>query len=269
MTRLPGRLVLLGHPVAHSLSPAFQNAALRAAGLATEYEALDVAPADLAATLDALRRAQAAGNVTIPHKAAMLAACAEITGVARRAGAVNTFWTRDDGTLAGDNTDVAGVEAAVRALLPSLPDRADVAVLGAGGAAAAVLTAAGAWGGGALRLWSRRPEAARSLAERFPGVAMASESEVAAVRGAALVVNATPVGMRDDAQPCPVEWLDPGATVLDLVYRRGETPWVLAARGRGHAAADGLGMLLEQGALSFERWFGLAPDRAAMRASVA
>lgn len=268
MTTRPGRLVLLGHPVAHSLSPVFQNAALRAAGLALEYEALDIAPTALAATLRSLRSVHAAGNVTIPHKAALLAACTVLTPVARRAGAVNTFWTLDDGTLAGDNTDVAGVVAAVRALIPALPDRAEIALLGAGGAAAAVLTAATEWQGGALRLWSRRPDAARALATRFRGVATGHESEATALHGASLVINATPIGMRDDALPCAIELLAPEAAVLDLVYRRGETAWVRSARARGHRAADGLTMLLEQGARSFECWFGVAPDRAAMRASV-
>lgn len=269
MTRPPGRLVLLGHPVGHSLSPAFQNAALRCAGVPLEYVALDVAPADLAGTLLALRGARAAGNVTIPHKVAVLRACTEVTPVAARAGAVNTFWTRDDGALAGDNTDVAGFAAAVRDLLGRAPDRGQVAVLGCGGAAAAVLVAAESWQGGALRLWSRRAEAAHELAARFRVVAHPHESMAAAITGAALVINATPIGMSGDALPCPLEWLDPGAAVLDLVYRRGETAFVRAARARGHIAADGLTMLLEQGALAFERWFGVAPDRAAMRASVA
>ena len=268
MTTRIGRLVLLGHPVSHSLSPAFQNAALRAAGLALEYEALDVPPGALLATLATLRGERAAGNVTIPHKSSILHACSELTPVARRAGAVNTFWTREDGALAGDNTDVGGVTAALRVLLPALPNRSAVAVLGAGGAAAAVLTAAEGWAGGALRLWSRRPQAATALVARFPGMAVAHDSEAAATRGAALVINATPVGMRDEAMPCAVSLLVPGAVVLDLVYRRGETAWVRAARAQGHPAADGLTMLLEQGALSFERWFGRAPDRAAMRASV-
>ena len=272
MIRSPGRLVLLGHPVGHSLSPTFQNAALRRAALPLEYVALDVAPADLDRTLVALRAERAAGNVTIPHKFAMIRACAEVTPLAARTGAVNTFWTREDGALAGDNTDVAGVEAAVRALVGHAPARTGIVLLGAGGAAAAVLAAAASWPAGMIQVWSRRPDAARALAARFPGTVAPVEALAGALAGAlaraTLVINATPVGMTDDALPCPLEAIAPHAAVLDLVYRRGETAFVRAARARGHRAADGLVMLLEQGALAFERWFGVAPDREAMRASI-
>jgi hypothetical protein len=112
---IPGRLVLLGHPVRHSLSPRFQNAALRAAGIPLAYEALDVHPDALGNVLIQLRSENAAGNVTVPHKAAVAAACDRQTGTAIRTGAVNTFWC--DGTrLVGDNTDVAGFRAPPSAL---------------------------------------------------------------------------------------------------------------------------------------------------------
>src|SRR5438045_84635 len=97
----PGRLVLLGHPVSHSFSPAFQNAALRAAGIPLVYEALDVAPRELRIVLRELKAADAAGNVTIPHKVAVHASCDELTSIAIRVGAVNTFWF-ESGKLHGD-----------------------------------------------------------------------------------------------------------------------------------------------------------------------
>ena len=106
---------------------------------------------------------------------------------------------------------------------------------------------------------------ADALAKRFPDVARAEKNVERAVRGATLIVNATPVGQHDEAQPVDVALIPKSAAVLDLVYRRGGTPWVRAARGKGIRAADGLPMLLEQGALAFHRWFGGEPDREAMR----
>ena len=259
----PARLVLLGHPVAHSVSPRIQNAALRAAGLTPVYEAMDVAPAALDATLRALASEHAAGNVTIPHKEAVAARCARLTPLAERVGAVNTFW-HEGGRLVGDNTDVGGLDQTVRALLGSDVRSARVALIGAGGGAAAVLAAAERWGDAHVAIYNRHMARAERLADRFPSVASPAASLEAALRDATLVVNTTPVGMRDREHPVPVELLPRGAAVFDLVYRAGETTWVTAAREAGHRAADGMGMLVEQGALAFERWFGIEPDRAAM-----
>jgi shikimate dehydrogenase len=105
---------------------------------------------------------------------------------------------------------------------------------------------------------------AERLAARFASVAEVAHALSDALRDATLVVNATPVGMRDDAHPVPLALIPPGAAVFDLVYRAGETAWVTAARNAGHRAADGMGMLVEQGALAFTRWFAREPDRAAM-----
>lgn len=262
MTRAPGRLVLLGHPVAHSLSPRFQNAALRAAGIALEYEALDVAPEALDETLVLLAAVNGAGNATIPHKERMYAACARRTAVAERAGAVNTFW-HEDGRLVGDNTDVGGIRRSVSDLLGGEPRGIVVGVLGAGGAAAGVLAAIECWPGCRAVVYNRTPERARTLAARFSSVAECGD--VARIgREADLVVNATSVGLHDDCLPMPIESMRSTAAVFDLVYRPGETAFVRAARTRGHRATDGLPMLIEQGALAFERWFGLVPDRDAM-----
>lgn len=261
---LPGRLVLIGHPVAHSLSPLFQNAALRAAAIALDYEAVDVLPDELARVSHLLAEANAAGNVTVPHKEAFVACCGTLSPVARRAGAVNTFWT-EDGALCGDNTDVGGFDAAVRATV-GVPDGPfAVAVLGAGGAASAVLTAIERWEGASALVWSRTMGRAERLVDRFPRTARAEWDLDGALRNAVLVVNTTPIGLEGDAMPCDPTSLAAGARVFDLTYRRGETPWVHACRAHGHPASDGLPMLLEQGALAFERWFGIAPNRAVMR----
>jgi len=267
VTPAPRRLLLLGHPVAHSLSPLFQNAALRAAGLPLRYEALDVPPERFRETLRALAREGAAGNVTVPHKGAAAAACDRLTPLAARVGAVNTFWTEAD-ALVGDNTDVGGFDAAARALLEREPGALRVALLGAGGAAAAVLAAVERWTAASVAVWNRSPARAARLAAAYPGVATPEEFLARAVRGADLVVNATTVGLDGDEVPFHPAILGRGTAVLDLVYRRGETAWVRLARARGLRAADGLTMLVEQGALAFERWTGVAPDRAAMWAAV-
>lgn len=275
----PTRLVLLGSPVAQSLSPTFQNAALDIAGLPVRYEALETPAAALDGVLAQLALEGAAGNVTIPHKVAVHDRCSVLTPTAARAGAVNTFWF-SDGTLHGDNTDVGGFRAAVDELLAGAPLPSRVILLGAGGAAAAVCAAAEEWGAQSVDVVARSRGAAHRLAARFPALVTIVDDAASIVpeeprRGrrpgaAPLVVNATPLGASDgDLLPIDVALLPAGSAVVDLVYRRGETRFVREARAAGHRAADGLTMLLEQGALSFERWFGIAPDRQAMRRSVA
>jgi shikimate dehydrogenase len=266
MTPRPSRLVLLGHPVRHSLSPTFQNAALRHAGIPARYEALDVPPAELHGCVRALIAEGAAGNVTVPHKEAVAALCSSRTPLAERAGAVNTFWV-ERGALIGDNTDVAGFASLARQLLggDGPPRDLTVAVLGAGGAAAAVLTAIECWPNCTTILYNRTPARRDRLARRFAAIVRGTADDpMRAVAECALVVNATSVGLADDALPVPVEAIPSTAAVLDLVYRPGETAWVRAARARGLRAADGVGMLVEQGAAAFERWFGVPAPREVM-----
>ena len=267
MRRRPSRLVLLGHPVHHSLSPRFQNAALRAARIPLVYEAVDVASPELAQCVVSLRDSGAAGNVTIPHKEAVAAICDTLTSDARGAGAVNTFWV-EDGRLVGDNTDIGGFTAATRALLGGSPENLRIAILGAGGAARAVICAAAAWPDCTVVIHNRTSARATALVAQRGAPCEIAGSALDAVRGADLVVNATSIGLHDDAMPVSVEALSRGCAVLDLVYRPGETAFVRAARSSGHRAADGLTMLVEQGALAFERWFGFEPDRRAMWAAL-
>jgi shikimate dehydrogenase len=257
----PTRLVLLGHPVGHSLSPRIQNAALRSAGIPLEYTALDVAPAELPRVVETLIAEGAAGNVTIPHKEAV-AQRASLTPLARRAGAVNTFWVQGP-TLHGDNTDVAGFDAAVRALLGAPPSGA-VVVIGAGGAAAAVLAALEQWNGSIALVHGRSPERVAQICARFPGRAQPAPALAEALAHAAMVVNATPIGMSDESHPVSLDLVRRDTAVVDLVYRLGGTAWSRAAIARGHRACDGLPMLVEQGAAAFERWFGIRADRGAM-----
>jgi shikimate dehydrogenase len=264
---LPGRLVLLGHPVSHSLSPRMQNAALAAAGLDLRYEAIDIAPPAIDETLRLLVAMNAAGNVTIPHKEALYARCDSRSPVAEHVGAVNTFWV-ENGMLVGDNTDVGGFDAAVRREFGGVLQGVRVAVLGAGGGAAAVLAAVERWPGATAVVSSRSHERAKALVARFARIATLEHTYEFAVRNAGLIVNATPIGLAGDEVPVDPAMFAPDALVFDLAYRRGLTPWVLRARARGLKSADGLSMLVEQGALAFTRWFGIEPDREAMAAAV-
>ena len=259
----PARVVLVGHPVAHSRSPHFQNAAFAAAGIPLQYGTLDVPPGALETTLGELKAARAAGNVTIPHKESAAEACDRLTPIAERVGAVNTFWV-EDGLLWGDNTDVAGFDAAVVAL--GTPRRhATVLCLGAGGAAAAVCAAVVHWPGARVVLRARSPARAARLASRFPDIVSLETDRELASGHLTLLVNATPLGMHGELTPIPVAEIPRDADVMDLVYREGETTLVREARARGHSAMDGREMLLQQGALAFTRWFGVAPDLDVMR----
>jgi shikimate dehydrogenase len=265
---MPERLVLLGHPLGHTLSPTIQNAALRAAGIDLTYVALDVPKSAVEDTLETIRATRTAGNVTIPYKERLRDACDRLTPIAQRVGAVNTFWVAVDGALVGDNTDVDGFRAAAAVLLGPAPPNARVAILGAGGGAAAVLHALEGWADVRACLYSRTRERAEALARRAPIATTVAASAAEAAQDATLVVNATPIGLKDDMTPFDVAALPPGSAVLDLAYAVGETAFVRTARARGHRALDGMTMLVEQGAAAFERWFGLSADREAMWAAI-
>lgn len=269
MSAGPSRLVLLGHPVAHSLSPLFQNAALRTIGSRLVYEALDVAPDALHTTVRALAGQRAAGNATVPHKEALFALCDRRTALADRVAAVNTFWVDDDGALVGDNTDVGGFDALVTAVVGALPTGCRVALLGAGGSAAAVLTAIERWGGCEVALFNRTRGRPERLAARFPVVTRIATSTSEVVEHARLIVNATSIGLDGEAEPLGLTAVASDVAVIDLAYRRGRTPWVRSAQALGLRASDGLPMLLEQGALAFERWFHQPAPRDVMRRALA
>jgi shikimate dehydrogenase len=256
---LPGRLVLLGHPVSHSQSPVFQNAALEAAAIPLKYEALDVSPGDLPSTLGMAREGRWAGNVTIPHKEAVFSACTTLTPAAERIGAVNTFRSSAAG-LVGHNTDVDGVRSAVRGLLGAEPKDLIFGVVGAGGTAAAVLAAVEGWPGCRALVANRGADRRDRLVARFSSIARAGDvAELAS--SANVVVNATSLGMRErDAFPIDPQTLAPGTTILDAVYSRQGTRFVRAAQARGLRASDGLPMLVGQGTEAFHFWFGVQPD---------
>ena len=268
----PAGLVILGHPVAQSLSPLFQQAALDACGLPLRYERRDTPPAALDATLRDLEMTRIGGNATIPHKESMFARAARLTPIAERAGAVNTFWW-DGSILVGHNTDVDGVTATLHALCRA-PLDGDIVVLGAGGAAAAVLIALAGYGAGAgrpLHLVVRTPARAHALLERLglaASIHVHGQVPTAVWHEAALVVNTTPIGMQGTDMPMDPACLGKSAAVFDLVYRAAGTPWVHRAQSLGLRAEDGLRMLVEQGASAFECWFGRPAPRAVMWAAL-
>ena len=264
---------VVGDPVAHSLSPAMHNAAVAALGLDAAYLALRASPASFPALARALLDAGAGLNVTIPHKsaAAELLAPAARSDAVRRTGACNTLWRGVAGDAA-DNTDVPAVAGEARALLNGRSMRRAL-VLGTGGSArAAAVAIADAWPGAEIAVASRdggRGAAFSEWAER-QGVAcrawgIGDHAEVD------LVVNATPLGLAPGdpppLAPDAMRRLGPAA-VLDLVYARGGTPLVRAAREAGAAAADGRGVLVAQGAAAFQRFFGVDAPVEVMRAAV-
>lgn len=244
-----------------------QTAALRAIGSPLRYEAMDVAPDALPAALAEIAAGDVAGNVTIPHKARVAAACARLSAPAERAAAVNVFWV-EEGALAGDNTDIPAFSHLATLTLGTPAADLRIAVLGAGGAASAVLAAIEHWPGCRVSVFNRTRERAEALAARFPVVTAVAGSPEEAVTEAALIVNASALGLQPrDPLPVDIAWLPRDAAVVDLVYDpagRG-TRWVREAAAAGHRARDGMEMLLEQGALAFERWLGVPAPRTVMR----
>lgn len=261
-------LALLGDPVEHSLSPRMQNAGIRALGLDGVYVALRTAGSDLAGLLRGIARSGGGGNVTLPHKEAAARVVEDSTEAVVRTGACNTFWM-EDGVLRGDNTDVAGVRAAVATLLGGAATGARILLLGAGGAARGV----------ALGLLMDDPEVV-AVRNRTPGRAeelvrlLDVPRVVASPPGSSreprwdLVVNATRLGLHP-GDPLPIEPRGESmAAVLDVVYGAAPTPLVQRARERGLPAADGREMLLQQGMASFRRWWGVPAPEAPMRAAL-
>ena len=236
-----------------------QSAAFRAAGLDWTYDLLDVPPAALAGAIQKLRAPDAAGaNVTIPYKLAVMEHLDRLDADALRAHAVNTI-SRDGGNLVGSNTDVAGIRAALDEVGFSDPRGAKVVVLGVGGSARA---AGVALEGAHMTFIARHPDTAGEL----PGhvatwVDQGWESEV---RSADLLINATPLGRREE-MPLRPNALPKAGAVIDLVYVAGGTPLIRKARSLGLRTADGWGVLVAQGARSFEIWTGKPAPVDAMR----
>jgi shikimate dehydrogenase len=272
-----GLLGVIGHPIAHTLSPKMHNAAFAASGLDYVYVALDVLPDDLPAAVSGLRALGFRGfNVTMPYKEAILPLLDEVDEVARASGAVNTVVLEERG-LRGANTDGSGfVEACGETRVGF--EGAKVLVVGAGGAAAAIAVAALGEGARELRILNRsrwRGEKLRDrLREGYP-VAGISVYDVAdqeeAARGAHVIVNATYLGMKDDDPlPLPAGCLGADMAICDAVYRPGKvTRFIGLARGRGLRTVSGGRMLLYQGVQAQRIWLGNEPDVGAMSDALA
>jgi len=232
----PERLALFGHPVAHSLSPAMHNAALAASGRRIKYESIDVLPENFEAAVRDFVEMGGAGNVTVPHKLHGFQFMDACTEPANKSGAVNTFWRDDYGRLCGHNTDVAGFTAMITELLGDPPSNVRVAVLGAGGAAGAVLTAIAEWPGVTATVHGRDLARAAVSRMRHSVVVRAASMRDPLIGEADIVVNATPVGMSSDELPVELDRVAPDAIIVDLVYGPDETAWVRTARAGGHRA---------------------------------
>jgi shikimate dehydrogenase len=268
------RVALLGYPLEHSVSPAMHNAAFQSLGLAWRYEARPTPPAKLNDAVGILREIRWAGaNVTVPFKEDVLPSLDEITPRAAAVGAVNTI-VNQKGRLVGENTDLDGFLTDLKAHGRD-PANGPAVVLGSGGAARAVVFALGEEAGD-IRLICRRAEPGRSIAAAVHERTGAEVHVLPWTKAAfieipshtALIVNATSLGMHPDsaASPWPADVPFPSrAFVYDLVYNPPVTELVSAARAQGMAATTGLGMLVEQGALAFERWTGLPAPREVMR----
>ena len=265
---------VIGWPVAQSLSPAMHNAAYEALGL--NWVCLPLAVPDqrtLVAFVEAARRLPFVGfNVTMPHKQAMAELCDETATLAQMADAVNTVHCAD-GQLMGYNTDGRGMLESLAEDLGFDAAGKSAAVIGSGGAAGAAVTALILAKAGSLALINRDVDRAERLVDRvrdrLRGMSVGTHElgpEAAdAVRSADLIINATPVGMGvGDPSPIPAGWMHEGQVVLDMVYRPGTTALVDEATAAGARAANGLGMLVAQGALAIDIWAG--SDRAQVRA---
>ena len=257
------RAFVIGHPIKHSRSPLIHGHWLRQHGIAGSYEKIAVAPDDLPAFILGLRAAGfVGGNVTVPHKVAVMALADAIDDDARAVGAANTLWFEGDRLHAG-NTDVGGYLASLDAEAPGWDGNGGSAVvLGAGGAARAVIHGL-LQRGFEVAVANRTLTRAMELADTFEADvwAYAWEELPQLLRTADLVVNTTTLGM--EGQP-PLA-LDLGALprkalVSDIVYTPLETPLIAAARARDNRAVRGLGMLLHQAVPGFERWFGVRPE---------
>ena len=260
---------ILGWPLDHTLSPTIHNAAFRSLGLDWVYLSWPVPPEDLGAAAGGLRSLGAEGaNVTMPHKESVIDHLDDVSGDARRIGAVNTI-QRMGAALVGHNTDVDGFRSFLVADAGVDAAGKDAVVLGSGGAARAVVCALDDLGATNIVIAARREErgeAIVSLAQRQHAEVVSWERVDEVASTADVVVNATPVGMSGEKLLENTRWR-PGQVVCDLVYAPPTTPLMEAARASGAEAWGGLGMLIHQAALSFRIWTGKDPSLAAMSAA--
>ncbi|MEC9342857.1 MAG: shikimate dehydrogenase [Pseudomonadota bacterium] len=257
------RAFVTGWPVGHSLSPLMHGHWLARHGIDGSYEALEKAPGEIGGFFDALPESGwAGGNVTLPHKQAAFRACGSLDDAARAIGAVNTLWV-ENGKLAGSNTDAYGFLANLDAEAGDWDDASTALVLGAGGAARAIVHALVSRGFSDIAIANRTIERAAELVALSGNRAraLAWEGVEHAVRDAAIIVNTTSLGMNGQP-PLDVDLAvaRDGTIVTDIVYTPLRTGLLASASERGLRTVDGLGMLMHQAVPGFERWFGTRPE---------
>lgn len=274
MTR---QVALIGKPLKRRHSQVMHDAAFDAAGIDGRYVLREIDADEVERLVSSARGDGWLGlGVTAPYKQVVAGLVDEVEGDAQTIGAVNNVVRTEDGRLIGFNSDAPGFQAGVERAMGREIAGIEVVVVGAGGAAHAVVHALLAGGAAGLTVSARRRDAAAALLARFEDVGMARRTAVAleeAAFGAALeqsdlAVNATTVGMVDPGMTIPVDRLPVHATVFDLVYVPPETPLLAAARARGLRAANGSEMLIQQAAIAFERWTGVGGMADVMRAAV-
>lgn len=256
---------VIGHPIKHSRSPLIHGTWLHEYAIAGSYDAIDVASEELAGFVRRLRQGEfAGGNVTIPHKEAVFRLCDSVDPLAQTIGAVNTLVREEGGRIRGFNTDYMGFLGNLDQNAPGWSDRLGRAiVLGAGGAARAVLVALRERGFEEIVLLNRTLEKAEALAREIEGPFVPGRlSDFAGYAGGAdLVVNTTSIGMHDTRfEDLDLGLLPETALVTDIVYVPLVTPLLADARAIGLRTVDGLGMLLHQAVPGFEAWFGVRPE---------
>jgi shikimate dehydrogenase len=268
-------LGIIGHPVAHSLSPLMQNAALAALGLDYVYVPFPVEPQNLAEAVNGLRALGVHGfNVTIPHKTAIIPLLDRVSAEAELSGAVNTV-RRENGLFVGYNTDGTGFIQSLKDDLGFNPDGATVLILGAGGAARGGVAALCRAGVARIIVANRTKEKGEALIGSFSGqfahikfalCSLEAEALARYLRDINLIVNTTSVGMNGSSfDGLDLDALAPDSRVYDMVYSPPETPLLVAARGRNLTCANGLGMLASQGEAAFSLWTGMEPPGGLMK----
>ncbi|WP_037314726.1 shikimate dehydrogenase [Ruegeria halocynthiae] len=255
---------VIGHPIAHSKSPQLHGHWLKTYGLAGHYIPMDVAPEDLESVLRTLPKAGFVGaNVTVPHKEAALRIADHVSERASVIGAANTLVFQDDGTIHADNTDGYGFMQNLRGGAPDwVPSEGPAVVFGAGGAARAVLQGLLDAGVPEILLTNRTQTRADQLKQEFGNRITVVDWVQAGnvIENAELVVNTTSLGMQGQPElRVPLDGLQPGSVVTDLVYAPLKTALLQQAEEVGCTTVDGLGMLLHQAVPGFERWFGTRP----------
>ena len=280
------KFAVLGHPVAHSLSPTMHAANFASIGFDATYEKFDVEPEKLA---DFIKQKQAEGysglNITVPHKIAVIPLLDRLDESVKRYGACNTIKFEEDGTLSGYNTDVIGFVTGLAAHGFSIKGK-KVVIIGCGGAGSALATCTCYEGAAELKVADLRADSVTNLVAKLQGLGLgtavsglevldgtASDAQKAiwgeAAKEADLVVNATPMGLHPGEPPAlPPDCFHPGQFVLDIVPTKDFPPTAAAAVKAGATATDGLEFLVGQGAKSFEIWTGVTADRKAMLAAI-